>query len=148
MQELLTAIPDVQMLLALTPEELAAKILFLLRKRREETFHQGNLHIELWNQYSRYNSDQPPQYPREKEHDITIAIDEAWAWLVSQGFLIPIPDGWVRLSRRARAMESEADFASLRPHAYFPVNCFIRSLRSPYGWRSCAASMTLPYSRQ
>ncbi len=31
MQQLLTAIPDVEVLLALEPEELAAKIVFLLR---------------------------------------------------------------------------------------------------------------------
>jgi hypothetical protein len=42
--ELPRVIPDVQMLLALPPEELAAKMLFLLRKRGEAMFHHGNLH--------------------------------------------------------------------------------------------------------
>jgi hypothetical protein len=41
--ELPTVIPDVQMLLALAPEELAARILFLLRKRGDAKFHPGNL---------------------------------------------------------------------------------------------------------
>src|SRR5437667_10609307 len=106
MQELLTVIPDVQMLLALSPEELAAKMLFLLRKRGGEKFHIGNLYNELWQQHSEYGPNQQPQYPRDKEPAVNIAIDEAWAWLQSQGLVIPTSDGngWMRLSRRARAM--------------------------------------------
>ena len=43
MHELPRTIPDVRMLLALAPEELAATILFLLKKRNETKFHPGNL---------------------------------------------------------------------------------------------------------
>ena len=43
MHELPRTIPDVRMLLALAPEELAATILFLLKKRNEAKFHTGNL---------------------------------------------------------------------------------------------------------
>jgi hypothetical protein len=48
MHELPRTIPDVRMLLALAPEELAATILFLLKKRNEAKFHTGNLQRELW----------------------------------------------------------------------------------------------------
>jgi hypothetical protein len=41
--ELPRTIPDVKMLLALAPEELASTILFLLKKRKEAKFHTGNL---------------------------------------------------------------------------------------------------------
>src|SRR5436305_1312464 len=100
MQELPTVIPDVQMLLALSPEELAAKMLFLLRKRREEMFHPGNLQGELWQLPHAPN--QTPQYPRQYEKAISVAIEEAWAWLHSQGLVIPEPGtngqhGWRRL---------------------------------------------------
>ena len=61
MQELPRVIPDVQMLLALTPEELAGKMLFLLRKRGDAMFHPGNLLNELW-AHSHLGQ---PQYPRE-----------------------------------------------------------------------------------
>ena len=43
MNELPRIITDVQMLLALTPEELAEKMLFLLKKRNDEKFYPGNL---------------------------------------------------------------------------------------------------------
>ena len=42
MYELARTIPDVKMLLALAPEELASTILFLLKKRNETKFHTGN----------------------------------------------------------------------------------------------------------
>ncbi len=48
MQELPRTIPDVRMLLVLAPEELAATILFLLKKRNDTKFHPGNLQSELW----------------------------------------------------------------------------------------------------
>ena len=109
MRELLSAIPDVQMLLALTPEELASKMLFLLRKRGEEKFHLGNLDNELW------ACSGQKQYPRQHEREISLAIAEAWAWLQAQGLVVPAGQhGWLRLSRRARSMESEADFTDFK----------------------------------
>jgi hypothetical protein len=48
MRELVAQIPDVDAFLALAPEELAAKILFLLRQRRQEMFIAGSLETELW----------------------------------------------------------------------------------------------------
>jgi hypothetical protein len=48
--------------------------------------------------------------------EVNQAISEAWAWLEAQGLLIPAPDtngvgGWLLLSRRARKIETEAEFA-------------------------------------
>ncbi len=43
MYELPRIILDVQMLMALTPEELAEKMLFLLKKRNDPKFRTGNL---------------------------------------------------------------------------------------------------------
>jgi len=48
MHELARTIPDVKMLLALAPEDLASTILFLLKKRNEAKFHTGNLQKQLW----------------------------------------------------------------------------------------------------
>jgi hypothetical protein len=54
MYELPATIPDAHLLLALEPEELGAKMLFLLRKRQEKAnqtqtdFHLSNLLGELW----------------------------------------------------------------------------------------------------
>jgi hypothetical protein len=48
MCELPRTIPDVKVLLALAPEELAVTILFHLKKRNEAKFHTGDLQRELW----------------------------------------------------------------------------------------------------
>ncbi len=100
------------------PEELGAKILFMLRKRyaySQQPFLFSNLIGELWPQnYPHLRGQQP--YPREQQVEINLALAEAWAWLVAQGLLVPNPDqiggpDWRVLSRRARLFENEAEFA-------------------------------------
>ena len=48
MRALLTAIPDVAVLLALEPEELSAKLLFLVRDGGSPSFHPDQMAEELW----------------------------------------------------------------------------------------------------
>jgi uncharacterized protein (TIGR02391 family) len=114
MLELAQAIPDPQVLLALEPEELAGKLLWALRKRGGDMFHISHFDGDLFADHGR----QPP-YPPQQRILILQAILEAWAWLEAQGLLVPAdtsngPNGWRRLSRRARKMESEVDFANFR----------------------------------
>jgi uncharacterized protein (TIGR02391 family) len=103
-------------LLALEPEELAAKLLFLIRRRPDlgERYHPNNLDSELW--ASVHSFRHILSYPREREAEINLAVAEAFAWLEAQGLGVPDSglngsNGWKRLSRRARRMESETDFA-------------------------------------
>ena len=124
MNELPTAIPDVNVLLALEPEELGAKILFLLKKRQQQPnamaghngmFNLSSLESELW-QHSHVNQ---PRYPRDKQNQISSVLVEAWAWLEAQGLLVPAGDtngrnGWRVLSRRAQKIQTEAEFASYK----------------------------------
>jgi len=117
MFELLQAIPDFKVLLELSPEELAAKLLFLLRRRKfqNDMFQPDALGNELWPS-STYPGQQTV-YPRERQAEISIALSEAWAWLLAQGLVLPVPgingqNGWRRLSRRAKRIESEAEFAN------------------------------------
>ena len=118
MIELPREIPDHRLLLELTPEELGAKILFILRKRSERNenqFHMNNLQNELWQQRSMHAPNNPPQYDRNQMEAINLAIYEAWAWLIAQGLVIPKNEhGWHTLSRRARTIESAADFANFK----------------------------------
>jgi uncharacterized protein (TIGR02391 family) len=112
MRELPKVIPDVNVLLDLEPEELAAKMLFLLRARSEDSFHPHNLTSELWPS----SSSVQPDYPRDKQHGVELALREAIAWLESQGLLIPAAgtngqSGWRVLSRRARKFEDDSQFA-------------------------------------
>jgi uncharacterized protein (TIGR02391 family) len=142
MHELAQVIPDPDILLALEPEELGAKLLFLIRKRasvpdggvwglqsgagvptfqydpsagKTKPFHPQNLLNELWPETTLPNQQTP--YPGERQDVIDLAITEAWAWLEAQGLVVPAagpngPHGWRRLSRRARRFESEQEFAN------------------------------------
>lgn len=120
MHELSQIVPDAQVLLAMEPEELGAKILFLLRKRNnpsQQLFLFSNLIGELWPQNYPYMPGQQQPYPREKQGEIDLALAEAWAWLVAQGLLVPAPGqhggpDWRVLSRRARRFEDETEFAN------------------------------------
>jgi uncharacterized protein (TIGR02391 family) len=116
MKELAQAIPDAKVLLALEPEELGSKLLFLLRKRVPAGMVSlTNLEAEFWDGPHLRNGQ--PLYPREMRNGIAVAMTEAWAWLEAQGLLVPAADsngrnGWRVLSRRARRFESEAEFAN------------------------------------
>ena len=135
MYELPRTIPDVQMLLALAPEELAATVLFLLKKRTEAKFHTGNLQRELWG----HSTSGQPAYPRQRENEINLALAEAWAWLQAQGLIVPDMEngqyGWLQLSRRARAMESEADFKSFKVANLLPKEILHAKIADPV-WRA------------
>ena len=135
MFELAKIVPDAKVLLALEPEELGAKLLFLLRKRhladpgiygiqsaslfqydssaeQRQPFLPQNLINELWPNTTLPN--QPTPYAREHQNAIELALTEAWAWLEAQGLTVPDTsgNGWKRLSRRARRFASEAEFAN------------------------------------
>jgi uncharacterized protein (TIGR02391 family) len=123
MYEILREIPDVFVLLTLEPEELAAKMLFLLRKRGSPSAMLNNLENELWP--SGYVPANQPAYPREKREEVALALSEAWAWLEAQGLIVPVfgangQNGWRVLSRRARKMETKAEFASYKVARLLP----------------------------
>src|ERR1700682_3418582 len=114
MYEIIKAVPDVEVLLTLEPEELGAKLLFLLRQRfAEKMFLPSALTGELWRHSSLPN--QQVLYPRHQEGAINLALSEAWAWLETQGLIVPAgengPIGWRNLRRRARRFEGETEFA-------------------------------------
>jgi hypothetical protein len=149
MNELPEAIPDFRVLLELSPEELASKILFILRNRNAGMFHPGNLQSELWAR----TATGLPHYPRERERDINQAVSEAFAWLQAQGLIVAAPDtngqnGWRVLSRRARSMETVADFTNYKMARLLPRESCIPRFRSQSGARSCGASLTLLRFRQ
>ncbi len=117
MRELTRIIPDTTVLLAMEPEELGAKILFLLRKRSKqphESFLFSNLIGELWPQNYPYAGGHQDGYPGNLQNEINLAISEAWAWLTAQGLLVPAPgnvagNDWRVLSRRACRFEDETE---------------------------------------
>ena len=129
MGDLTTAIPDVTALLALEPEELGAKILFLTRRRHgEKMFHPANYASDLLGQFGAAGG-----YPANREAEVQLAIVEAWAWLEAQGLIVPEPgmngaNGWRRLSRRARRFENEEEFAGFASARMLPKSILHTSI--------------------
>jgi len=111
MRDICTAIPDPDVLLSLSPEELAGKLLFLIRRRLKhgERFNLGNLSGEIWNYYPSLPGQQP-LYPPQFRDSVNLALAEAWGWLRAQGLVVESVDsgaaGWYQLSRRALSFEN------------------------------------------
>lgn len=120
MRELLTEIPDVDVLLALEPEELAAKVLFLLRRRPERQVHFGNLRLEMETAVGQGNI-----YPRNRMGEIDLALAEAFAWMEAQGLVVPAEgmngnNGFKHLSRRAQRFENPRAFVDYQTARLLP----------------------------
>lgn len=113
MSSLAAAIPNPDVLLALEPEELGAKLIFVLRNQANHgSFHLGNLLNELWP--NSYLPNRQPPWPVQQKGEIDLAISEAWSWLIAQGLLVDSPGGtghgFYVLSRRAQKFQDEAEF--------------------------------------
>jgi uncharacterized protein (TIGR02391 family) len=137
MLDLVKAIPDVEVLLALEPEELGAKILFLAKARfGVGMFHPDNLQSEFWTgAVSGQES-----YPRQQQRLIGLALSEAWSWLEAQGLIVPEDDmngrnGWRRLSRRAQRFENAAEFANYAVARMLPKEALHSRISGPV-WMS------------
>lgn len=136
MREFPAEIPDVDAFLSLEPEELAAKMLFFIRRRNQEMIHGGSMLSEAFGTVGSVT----PAYPRNRQGEIHLALAEAWAWLESQGLLVPAEDtngtnGWRHLSRRARRIESAADFANFRFARLLPKEILHSRIADPV-WRA------------
>lgn len=99
------------MLLALAPEELASKMLFITGKQGDGNFHPGQLQLD--------------RYPKTRHTEIGLALAEAWAWLEAQGLIVPADglngqNGFRRLSRRARNIKTQEDFSSFKVARLLP----------------------------
>ncbi len=112
MYELPAMIPNVEDLLALEPEELGAKIIFILSRRdpggRGKTFALTNVQSEPFT----HRSDGSARYSDASRDEFYLAMAEAWSWLEAQGLLVPAPgsndsNGFRVLSRRARKFQDE-----------------------------------------
>lgn len=137
MLQLARAIPDAEMLLSLSPEELGAKWLFLLGQTfGSGKFHPDNLASEIWSTAG----GGAPVWPLSRQQEIGLALTEALAWLGAQGLIVPEEgtngqNGWRRLSRRARTIETQADFANFRLARLLPRELLHPHIADPV-WRA------------
>ena len=111
MSAIVEAIPEVDAFLALEPEELGAKLLFIAKQRHMFSF------VEFENEIWEAETRRQRAYPRNRRNEVALALAEAWAWLEAQGLIVPAPDqghgtSYRVLSRRARRFQSEAEFAN------------------------------------
>ena len=114
MRELFEALPDPEAVVAMEPEELGAKLLFVLRKHQQR--ERNHLHLQcICNDDIFRSVNGSVAYPREQADQIKTAFLEAWDWLEREGLIIPEPgqsqgSGWRRFSRRAQRIEDEPAF--------------------------------------
>lgn len=97
-------VPDVDVMLKLPPEELAGIVLHVVAKQIKEHIN-SNIHPIALREKLRPSPHQWPGYLKRVE-EAEEAFDEAWAWLLAQGLLIPVPNGngYVRISRRGKLL--------------------------------------------
>lgn len=121
MATLTSLIPDVDVLVALAPEELAEVVLRLADERRRNGLtHLQSLASDIHGQLGASNG-----YPQNRKQDAELALAEAWNWLTVQGLLIPEPgmngnNGWMLLSRRAKAILADGSFNTYARSLAFP----------------------------
>lgn len=106
-------IPDADVLLALQPEELGAKLLFIIRQRNERMFMIEGLQNEPWDM----GLPEARRYQTQKRPQVMQALMEAWTWLELQGLIVPAEgtngrNGWRVLSRRSHQFENAQAFAN------------------------------------
>lgn len=121
MATLTSLIPDINVLLAIAPEELAELVLQLAQE------HKQNNKIHLQSIASAIDGIPGGNegYPQHRKKDAELALAEAWNWLLMQGLLIPEPgingnNGWMLLSRRAQAVLANGSFKTYARSLSFP----------------------------
>jgi len=115
MQLLVEAISDPQVILALEPEELGAKLLFVLKKYQQRNPSEM-LHRQAVISDRLFRNPEAPHltYPLQQQDKIEQALSEAWAWLEREGLVVPARGsngnaGWRVLSRRASRFENSEE---------------------------------------
>lgn len=122
MATLTSVIPDVDVLVALAPEELAKVVLRLASERRQQT---GLIHLQALASDINGHPGVSDGYPQSRKQDAELALAEAWNWLKVQGLLIPEPgingnNGFMLLSRRARTILADDSFNTYARSLAFP----------------------------
>lgn len=121
MTTLISVIPDINVLMALAPEELAEVVLRLADERRQT----GTIHLQSLASDINGQPGVSDGYPQNRKSDAELALAEAWNWLTVQGLLIPEPgingnNGWMLLSRRAKTILANGSFNTYARSLAFP----------------------------
>jgi uncharacterized protein (TIGR02391 family) len=116
-------IPDVDVLLALAPEELAPHLLAVAKSQLQNgMIHLNNLSLVTVGvgmaatRQSAYG---------DRAQEVELALSEGWSWLVVHGLLVPASgsngsNGFYVISRRGQSIATDRDFQSFKEAAFFP----------------------------
>jgi len=120
METLVTLIPDVEVLLAMAPEELAPILLRLARGAQQR----DNFHPEAIVQHI-HGDHRLPCYPANRKGAVEIVLNEGWNWLKVNGLVVPDSggngqNGWLKISRIGATLNTRETFDSFRQAAAFP----------------------------
>jgi uncharacterized protein (TIGR02391 family) len=116
-------VPDVDVLLALAPEELAPLLLRVAKSQLQNgVFSPSNVSLVTAGTGGT-SEHQSPFVGREREAELALA--EGWNWLVVHGLIVPATgfqgsSGYFFISRRGQAIMTDAEFAAFREAASFP----------------------------
>jgi len=116
-------IPDVDVLLALAPEELAPHLLAVAKSQLQSgMIHLNNLSLVTVGT-GMAATQQSPYVGREQE--VELALSEGWSWLVVHGLLVPASgmngsNGFYVISRRGQTIVTDKNFQRFREAASFP----------------------------
>jgi uncharacterized protein (TIGR02391 family) len=125
LETLLREIPDVELLLALAPEELALPVLRIAYGNRQGANNAvafGNLKTVLGLGSDADERGGVPRYPPARREEVEIACREAWQWLVTAMLLMPVDGTWLVFSRRGTelATSPKEHFDRFTAAAAFP----------------------------
>lgn len=121
MATLKSLIPDIDVFLALAPEELAEVVLQLAHEHKQNNL----IHFQRIASHISGTPEAKDGYPQDLRQEAEFALAEAWNWLKMHGFLIPQPgtngnNGWMFLSRRAQTLLANNTFKTYTRSIAFP----------------------------
>ena len=124
METLNSLLPDVDVLLALAPEELAPILLKLAKTRLERgMFISENVTETIAG--SGMASAWVDVYPPNKMDEVDVALAEAWQWLRNNILIVPAREpngknGWMVITRRGNALVDDKAFSQFKYATAFP----------------------------
>ncbi len=117
-------IPDIDVLLALTPGEVAPAVLSVAsRSLQNGIVHFSNMTLTY--DAGRFSPTANPPNPPNLQSQVTKAVREAWQWLVLNLLLMPAEgtngnSGFMVLTRKGEELANGGDFKAYREAASFP----------------------------
>jgi hypothetical protein len=118
METIESVVKDVEVLLAMAPENLGWILLRLARRHLQNgKFLPGGI--------GGSNALYGGGYPQDRQHEVDVALSEAWNWLQINSLIVKAPEpngrnGWMVFSRQGAAINNDVDFQRFREAAAFP----------------------------